>query len=345
MDVGIGIHIQYRLLHLNLKDISREDALQLKHDIFHKKLKGTLVCIPTVYFIGFPRSGSSQIYQMMLHNPALVGGITKEPHWWTRHYQSVTDSNTTERTLEVLRYLVQYFPAVEYVKRHPQALAVDASQSTIWDTRIDEHLCTTPTLITSVVPGAKFIVVMRDPVERLYSDFAYICEEHWRLNEMETVPQSYLEDAVETFHDVVKREIAYFEECLQTAPLEECTSQALSGKHVTSHCGRVRLGISLYYVHIARWLAVVPRDKFLFLSTDDLHSDPYALIQSVWAFLGVPFQTKQDLIDILYTKLNTNKLAHMKIMDKTKQMLRTFFRPYNTRLSELLGDKRFLWND
>ena len=198
MDLGIDKQVEYKLLHLNSMNISKKDALQLKHDIFHKKLKGTLVCIPTVYFIGFPRSGSSQIYQMMLHNPALVGGIIKEPHWWTRHY-AAKNSSATDNILRVLRYVVQYRPAGEYVKSHPHALTVDASQSTIWDTRTEDYLCTTPTLITSVVPGAKFIVVMRDPIERLYSDFAYICEEYWRVKQLVRVPQSYLEHAAEMF--------------------------------------------------------------------------------------------------------------------------------------------------
>lgn len=342
----MGLYVDKKNKHTllyELKGLSEENATKLERDTLHIRPMATLACLPTVYFIGFPKSGSSQIYEMMIHNPALLPGLNKEPHWWSRHSRA----SGVHGKLAIIRYIVQYRDASKHIQHNPKALAVDASQSTIWDTRFSDHLCATPTLISSIVPQAKFIVVMRDPVSRLYSDFAYLCEDYWKRHHLETVPRDYLQHAAEIFHTSAETEIAYFRKCLQTAPLEVCTNLALSGKYTSHDCGRVRLGISLYYVHIARWLTVFPRNQFLFLNTDDLASDPYSLVQSIWTFLSVPSQSKEELQDVLYEHLFSNKLTHMKslqMMDRTKNMLREFFEPYNQQLAELLGDKKFLWN-
>lgn len=333
---------RHTLLH-KFDTLSTENATTLERETLHLRPVKTLACIPAVYFIGFPRSGSTQIYELMLRHPALVPGLNKEPHWWTRH----SGATGTLGKLAVVRYIVQYRDAGKHIQYHPKALAVDASQSTIWDTRFDAHLCATPTLLSAVVPRAKFVVVMRDPVSRLYSDFAFLCEDYWRRKHVETVPRDYLRHAAEMFHASAETEMAHFERCLRTAPLEVCTSLALSGKHTAHDCGRVRLGVSLYYVHITRWLTVFPRDQFLFLNTDDLATDPYSLVQSIWRFLGVPSLPREQLGNVLYEHLFSNRLTHMKsleVMDRTKRMLRKFFEPYNQKLAELLGDERFLWN-
>jgi len=43
----------------------------------------SLVCIPKVFFIGFPRRTSTQLYQTLTRHPQLIGGANKEPGWWT----------------------------------------------------------------------------------------------------------------------------------------------------------------------------------------------------------------------------------------------------------------------
>ncbi|MFZ5619809.1 MAG: sulfotransferase family protein [Pseudomonadota bacterium] len=44
---------------------------------------------------------------------------------------------------------------------------------------------------------------------------------------------------------------------------------------------------SLYAVFLAKWLDAFPREQFLFLLTEELSSDPAAVLRRVFAFLGV----------------------------------------------------------
>ena len=46
-------------------------------------------------------------------------------------------------------------------------------------------------------------------------------------------------------------------------------------------CKGPRIGLSLYYFHIIRWLNILPRDHILFLRTEDFLTDPYTAMKKV----------------------------------------------------------------
>lgn len=301
----------------------------------------TLVCMPSVYFIGFPRSGSTQLYKMLLRHPQLQGGYNKEPHWWAKTKFNI---DFPLNILSVVQYLMHFLGGSKQVLNEPNTLLIDGSQSTIWDTRTTSNPCVLPRLITSVVPTAKFIVLIRHPVERLFSDMMYLCEEAWKTNENKTSPLAT--NATDIFVRNAQFEIIEFERCLQRDNLASCTHHALSGYHsqLQERCGRVRLGISLYHVHIRRWLEIVPRKQFLFLRTDDLASNPLKVLERVWSFLEVPEQNKEELTDILHDHMHGTKQQAVKIrLEEKFNFLSKFFQSHNLQLAELLRDDNFSW--
>ena len=352
MDISVP-QIVRQMLYAKAGNLTDSEASYIMSEIVMKRdkfgrvrLRLPLLCIPQVYFIGFPRSGSTQLYNMMTRHPQLIGGKNKEPHWWTRF--PFVDKFPHD-LLAIIRYLIHYQDASKYIKSHPKALTIDGSQSTIWDTRYTHDMYIMPSLLSNIVPGAKYIVIMRDPVSRLYSDYAYLCDAYWERNNFKNVPEDYLKSAPNMFHSASEAEIKGFKNCLNFASLDVCTHCATKGPQVLGPiCGKARLGINLYYVHVARWLKVIPREKFLFLRMEDLARDPYSLMQEVWQFLDLPMQSAEEMGDVLYEHHNTNQLSHMKSLqmrNQTKKMLRDFFQPYNEELAKLLQDDRFLWTD
>ena len=107
----------------------------------------------------------------------------------------------------------------------------------------------------------------------------------------------------------------------------------------------MRLGVSLYHVHIKRWLREFPQEQFLFLRTDDLAINPVGVLKKVWDFLGVVEQKEDDIGDLLHNHINkSNASSRNNTMDaNTETMLRKFFQPHNDALAELLGDDGFRW--
>lgn len=310
-----------------------------------------LVCLPKIFLIGFPRSGSTQLYQMLVKHRDVVPGLRKELHWWSRF---PFNGRFPHNILAVLKYLLYFSSASKFISTHPQALTIDGSQSTIWDTRVLENPCIMPSLLSSIVPNAKYIVIMREPVERLYSDFLYMCRV--QLNDadpMAVLNKSQLVANIpKVFHKVVQLQLKKFNTCLQKYPLEVCTELALNGSaNLTSAVGEVpllRLGISLYYVHVAKWLRVVSREQMLFLRTEDLEKCPYSLLQRVWQFVQVPYQSPYELADVLFGHANSNQNTvtnGIRMLPETRVILREFFQPFNKQLAALLGDRKFLWDD
>ena len=380
-----------KVLQATRGNISDAEAFNLMNLIFSSSHRGgdgkfsqnatpprTLVCVPKVYFIGFPRSGSTQLYKMLVSHPDLAGGLNKEPHWWTRYMFS---SKFPHNILSVIRYLSHFREASEQIINHTQQLLIDGSQSTVWDVRTTNNFCALPHLITSIIPSAKFIVLMRNPVDRLFSDFRYLCEEALRikLHKAKSSHNKTLSDredpsgnltlfsvSADVFHEVVQEEIESFNKCLETGnSLDICThlstatmprqkSQTIT-LGVNNECSRVRLGISLYHVHLKRWLKVIPKERMLFLRTEDMSEDPYALLERIWQFLDIKRQDREELNNILYKHSHPSLMGYgnsangtnnITMHQKTRDLLVEFFKPHNLVLNDLLGWKdRIDWTE
>ena len=299
--------------------------------------KTHLVCLPQVYFMGFPKSGSTQLYSMMMKHPHIKGGESKEPHWWARMAFLYP-----KHVLDISRYISHFQPIFKYLEQNQDTLLVDGSQSTIWDTRETGNLCYLPQLFAELFPNAKYIVLMRDPTERLYSDFNFMCSIESSIKGAKNLPFEYQTNSTQFFHELVLDEIAALEECLETRSLEHCTHHRLGNDQLL--CGPVRLGISLYHVHIKRWLREVPREQFLFLRTDDMATDPYKLLEKIWSFLGVEPQGEEDLQDILHQHSYHQTDIPNYMTKATESILKKFFQPHNDALAKLLGDDGFRWS-
>lgn len=333
----ISEQIQNMLYKAGRQKLRDRDAAAIMSSIFSHASSKSLVCIPQVFFVGFPRSGSTQLYKMLIRHPHIKGGINKEPHWWTRHDYS---SDFPHDVLNVVRYISFFQDNFKYMERNKNTVLVDGSQSTIWDTR---SICFLPQLISDLLPHAKFIVLMRDPVERLYSDFNYLCEEMWRKKGIKAPPKKFQTNRVQIFHERTLEQLEAMKHCLMESSLELCTYDSISDSS-TSVCDRVRLGISLYHVHIKRWLRVLPRKHFLFLTTDELAANPLTVLQKVWDFLGMAKQNVHEVEDILHEHLHGSQAHQTSMRHETEKELKAFFQPHNVALATLLGDDRFKWS-
>ena len=293
-----------------------------------------LVCLPRTYYIGFPRTGSTFLYNALLLHPNIVPGVYKEPHWWARQpFRGEFPYNV----LSVLRYLEHFASAAQKIEKNSLALTIDASQSTIWGGRSLQELCDLPRIMSAVVPNARYIVTMREPASRLFSDFIYMLSKS-KAAQRGHIPSNNATSLPSLFHKEVEVQIDKFKTCLTDHSLLACTYYSTQGW--------ARLGISLYYVHVAKWLEAIPRNQFLFLRTEDMLTSPHALevVQSVWNFIGVSLTLSDVSESVLGGLENTNQGMQLEMLDETRQLLKGFYQPYNEELHLLLEDKRFLWD-
>ena len=308
-------------------------------------------CLPRTFLIGFPKCGTTFLYKYIEEHPLMARPHGKEGQFW-REFVNTKDINYRE--LMVLLYLFHFHGASQSIKLHPEMFTVDASASTVFAThqpfKNEKDACVVPAIMSSTLPNSKFIIIVRNPIDRLWSDFWYFCSRsEWTSNNFKIkVPDNVLPIASEIFHNYTVLAIQEYVNCVSKNNSQLfCATLVGSVSGEDAGCHRVRLGLSMYYIHILRWLSVIPQHQILLLRLEDLIENATEGMNKIWSFLNVP-----NVNTVKKSKQNSNKWitegkysAHFTMLEKTRHLLKDFFHPYNLKLAEYTNDQRYLWNE
>ena len=322
----------------------------------------SLACMPDVFLAGFPKCGSTYFYSLLVSHPWITRPMQKEPKWWI-HDESFSNSVMRD-ALFLADYLVSFRPAIQQIMAdhmNPNIRILDASPSLLfrWPTfphqSREVNICLLPSVIPELLPRARFLVMIREPVALLYSAFLFSCTRHNNSVSLETQLK-----APNIFHERVTEKLRVFDSCIAKYPLAKCAVVEFAIEEEFSEelpgCGRIRLEMGLYHVHIQKWLSVVPRERFLFLTLDELSDNLDQTANRTWKFLNVPYFSEYKTIMMAKEVHLTKSVNRQQTIDyrhdprlamrnDTRDLLLKFFRPYNQMLADLLGDRKFLWED
>ena len=334
---------------------------------YPEDISSSLVCLPKVFLAGFPKCGSSYVYCLLEKLAGIVDSshhmhhLEKEPHFWVPSGPS-TNHAFVHHPSDFAHYLMNFLPAVEAEIESGFSLPVDGSPNLMfqWPRYVmDEGIvnyCLVPAVLPQVLPDSRYIVVMRDPVDALYSAFWFSCSTlNIDLNREQQLQAPAL------FHERVVHKIDIFNGCLHQLPIDKCMEDIfvdLVG--INKQCGRVRLELAFYHLYIRRWLAIVPREQFLFLTIEELKSQGGLgnVANRILRFLGfgVHVESEETLrnstssqedstfCNNVQTRYDYHHDPLLMMRDDTRKILRTLFEPYNKELAKLLRDDRYLWS-
>ena len=252
---------------------------------------------------------------------------------------------------------------------------VDATPRTIWhgDTWDEDFFniplnapdILLPHKLYHVQPNAKFIVLLRNPTDRLVSDFKF----YYRGSKSGETFHSKVVDAVSWWDKCISirtrstRACAYgkaplglpelgFEICMKNKTMTRDMrnypyefGDVCQSRYSWTQNAADRLRVSLYYHYIKDWLDTYPRENFLFIKFEDYIQQPAEYIdRHVLPFLGLPaYSSGLKLLVSNSSKTNKSR-SKMVMLPETKIILDNFYNKSRLALSELLNDKRFLWN-
>ncbi len=247
--------------------------------------------LPNFLIIGAQKAGTTSLYHHLICHPNIAPARFKELHFFDRHF-----SNGPE-------WYRAYFP------RHGHS-----GESFVTGESTPDYLSGwwVPDRIRSIIPEAKFIVLLRNPVDRAYS--------HFHHNVRKGVEFRSFENAIE---DERKRMMA-----------SEINTVGPNSKNFFGPFAYI--GRSLYGPQIAHWLKYFSMDQFLFLNSEDLFSKPSFQFSRILSFLNLLPDPRLDNIS------ECNKGGYAPLKGETRRDLEAFFRPHNKRLSGLLGQD-FTW--
>ena len=187
----------------------------------------------SIFLIGAQKAGTTSLVSYLDQHPQLCFGKSKEVHYF------VEDRFYTQGP----SYLEPFYsncgearPALSYVHMLPSSEA--------------------PKRVFNYNPEARFIVVLRNPIDRAYSAFWFARARGWEKDEISFMQSKEYEAHRLKGSYTERYELAYFRN-------------------------------GLYYEHLSNWLSHFSQDRFHFILSDELHHDPGSVLKDVCEFLGL----------------------------------------------------------
>jgi hypothetical protein len=257
--------------------------------------------LPDFVIIGTQRGGTTSLYRYLERHPAVLPAVlNKGIHffdtnygrgvgWYRSNFPSGPAKAVQRRRGRVDRVVTG--EASPYYVFHPLA----------------------PRRIAEVVPDARFILILRDPIARAHS--------HYQHEVARGFEDRSFEEALE----------------LESARLDGQEARMLEDPEYYSfeHQHHSYAARGLYLQQIRRWHSLFPPERLLILDSGDLFRDPSATYGEVLSFLGLaPFSLDA------YEKMNAHRYDRMS--PRALGFLRERFAEPNEELFEYLG-RRFEW--
>ncbi|XP_076466182.1 carbohydrate sulfotransferase 15-like [Babylonia areolata] len=337
--------------------VMRRLFIELGHEFNTRQWSGQgprrrLRCLPYFYIAGMPKSGSTDLFKKVMQHPDVVRPPFKEPHWWAKNRFGVRLNFSSAVSLS--DYIDLFDNAAIQIENRQQShgkdkgkagiyhpvITGDASASTFWSNdewwRLPENCGLTEPRFTNahhihrLTPHARIIVILRNPTDRLFSDYLYFTKTN---------------KSAANFHQDVVQSIEKLRECMATQTLRAC----IYDKQVANGVAKVRLRVGVYHIYMAEWLKVFPPDQLLVLRTEDYSKDIRSALRQVFNFLGLRQLRRGQEDEVVGLPIaNTRKMKDRDVgpmLDRTRQALHEFYQPHNQLLARLLQDQRFLWKD
>jgi hypothetical protein len=279
----------------------------------YRGMTSSMRVMPDFLIIGGQRCGTSSLYYYLTEQHGIISAATKEVHFFDDFYTRGLDWYRAQFAATTYKYYIESLrrrcfitgEASPYYIFHPHA----------------------PRRIAQVLAHVKIIALLRNPIDRAYS-------QHWLevKGKYETLP----------FEEAIKREperIAGEREKM----LDDENYHSFNYRRYTY------LTRGIYVDQLQHWMSYFPREQFLILKTEDLHNDLPGIMRQTLEFLGVrgdQIDTNKDYkkYKVPSKKGFRNKDEAPKMDAKLRSYLVEYFRPHNARLFEFIG-RDFEWDN
>ena len=255
--------------------------------------------LPSFFVIGGVRCGTTSLYHYLGQHNCIkqatydeLGYFDDNFHLGLNWYRSLFPTKFIQKKIES-----------EYKK----FLTYDVTPFYIYNPLVVDR-------IFKFSPNAKIIAVLRNPIDRAYSNYN---------NRMQDEG-----DTKTTFEEIVYSEIE---------KIENNENNQENNAFLVDEFYELLLARGFYAKQLEFWFKKFPRKNILLISSEELAVNTDKTISEVFEFLEVPDQKINDL-----TK--QNKIKYPKMKDSTREILINFFKPHNEKLFGMLG-RRFNWNE
>ncbi|MEW4267096.1 sulfotransferase domain-containing protein [Priestia aryabhattai] len=252
---------------------------------------------PDFLIIGTQKGGSTSLYNYLIKHPDILPPSKKELHFF----------NKTEHYRKGIDWYKKQFPLSKSLNK----MTGEATPNYLFDTltpkRVADHLPQT----------TKFIVLLRNPVDRAYSNYQMKVKkghDHRSFEEAIIQDESRLKSE---FQQVIRK-------------YQNKKPNHLIYPYITR---------GIYVEQLKTWMDLFPKHQFLIVKSEELFNEPQKVVNQVARFLGL---SENKLSMKMFKTFNKGKYSK-KMDQKTRNILLDYYRPYNRCLEEYL-DMTFNWD-
>lgn len=233
---------------------------------------------PNTFIIGAPKCGTTALSEYLSTHPNAFLVTPKEPCFWSTDIRESDDFG--------LHSVESYFSL--FARSRPEhTVRIEASTTYLWSK------VAVPAILAAL-PGAKFIIMLRNPVDLAY---AYYMEElYWQHEDLPSFEQAW--------HACPERRAGLRIPALcpdaQNLDYERIASIGMQLKVATQH---------------------IPKKDLLVLFLQDLAADPQALYKHVLSFLELPDDGRIDFPRLNAAKALTKPLASRLLLYPPKPLV------------------------
>jgi hypothetical protein len=262
-------------------------------------ITGPLRVLPDFVIVGAQKCGTSSLYRYLNEHPLVAAAAGKEVHYFDWNYHR---GSNWYRAHFMTAFERQLFRA----RSGQRLLTGEASPYYLFHPHA-------PRRARALIPSARLIALLRDPVERALSAY-----HHQARAGTESLP---LLEAIEREPERIEQE---------TARLKKDGSYRSAAHRKYSYLARGR-----YAEQLEAWFAEYPREQMLVIKSEDFFDDPARIVAEVFEFVGLPPSTSHR-----FQRFNAGDYPDMD--PAVRRRLVDYFAPHNERLYALLG-RDFGW--
>lgn len=243
---------------------------------------------PDFLIIGAQKAGTTSLFNYIKkYGSNFIAPIRKEIRFFTKEYN------------KGINYYRSFFP----LKKKNGQITGEATPTYLFF-----HKC--PRRVYKYYPNIKIIVILRNPIERAYSQYNFIkYTNRTPGNEPLSFKKALEQEGkridfnnIESFDDNYKR-----------------YSYKAKG---------------LYYYQLKRWFKYYSREQFLIIESSDFFQNTQKVLNETFKFIGIRCKSGKELRFKIY-----NKNEYPPIDNETKKHLSKYFKLHNQKLYDLLGTK------
>ncbi len=266
----------------------KERAESAQSDLPAPQATGAL---PDFVIVGAQKGGTTSLYHLLTQHPHVERAPVKEVHFFDR----------PERFEKGIEWYRRCFPPPRW-KEGRRTITGEATPYYLFDPHAAERMA-------EVIPQARLIALLRNPVDRAYSHYFM-----QRRHGQETG----------SFEEAVEAEIA------RLADGEKEPSEHERGSGVSQGSSDL-LARGIYVDQLLRWSRFFDDEQMLVLKSEDLFERPAHTLRVVLDFLELP-QWEPPAWEV------RNKGDYEQKMDpEVRRWLEEYFEGHNRRLYEYLG--------